>query len=143
IQGEVEAPFGILGIGLGLGLGVLVINPPAGSEYLTPLIAVVVASSVALYIPLRSVIHRHELVAIDMDAIERAYQQLEERPNNVGARFKIAKLVYTRGLYGHAIKLADEALKNMPADFFTEEHKLVDGWKKQGHDTSSFRALPC
>ena len=143
IQGDIDLPWGILGIGLGLALGVLVITPPAGSEYLAPVVAVVVIASVALYVPIRSVINRHELIAIDMDAIDRAYQQLEERPNNVGARFKIAKLVYGRGLHGHAIKLADEALKNMPEDFFSEEHKLVDQWKRQSHDTASFRALPC
>ena len=143
IQGEVDTAFGVVGIIVGLGLGVAVINPPAGSEYLTPVIALAVASSVALYVPIRSAISRHELVSIDMDAIDRAYAQLEERPNNVGARFKIAKLVYGRGLHGHAIKVADDALKNMPEDFFGEEHKLVDQWKRQTHDTASFRALPC
>jgi ribosomal protein L40E len=143
IQGEIDTPFGILGMGLGLGLGILVISPPVGSEYLTPVVAVFVVASVALYVPIRSAVNRHELVAIDMDAIERAYDQLEERPNNVGARFKIAKLVYGRGLHGHAIKLADEALKSMPEDFFAEEHKIVDVWKRQAHDTASFRALPC
>ena len=143
IQGEIDAPFGILGITIGLALGAIAISPPKNNEMLTPIIAVAVVSTVALYIPIRSAINRHELVAIDMDAIERAYQQLEERPNNVGARFKIAKLVYGRGLHGHAIKLADEALKNMPDDFFAEEHKLVDMWKRQAHDTASFRALPC
>jgi ribosomal protein L40E len=143
IQGEVDAPFGILGIIVGLGLGIAVISPPAGAEYLTPIIAVAVAASVALYVPIRSAINRHELVAIDMEAIERAYRQLEERPNNVGAKFKIAKLVYGRGLHGHAITLADDALKTMPEDFFGEEHKLVDMWKRQGPDTASFRALPC
>jgi len=143
IQGEIELPFGILGITFGLLLGILVINPPPGKEFIVPLIAVAVICTIALWVPMRSIINNHELVAIDMDAIERAYDQLEERPNNVGAKFKIAKLVYHRGLHGHAIKLADEALQNMPADFFTEEHKLVDQWKRQAHDTASFRALPC
>lgn len=143
IQGDIDLPFGIVGIALGLGMGILVISPPPGAEYLTPLVAVVVVSSVALYVPIRSAISKHELISIDMDAIDRAYGQLEERPNNVGARFKIAKLVYARGLHGHAIKVADEALQNMPADFFGEEHKLVEMWKRQSHDTASFRALPC
>lgn len=143
IQAEIDTALGLMGIILGLGLGILVINPPAGSEYVTPLIMVAVVCSVALFVPLRNVINRHELVAIDMDAIDRAYRQLEERPNNVGAKFKIAKLIYARGLHGHAIKLADDALQNMPQDFFAEEHKMVDMWKRSGHDAASFRALPC
>lgn len=143
IQAEIDTAFGLVGIVLGIGLGVLAINPPAGNEMITPLIMFAVIASVILFIPLRNVINQHELVAIDMDAIDRAYRQLEERPNNVGAKFKIAKLIYSRGLHGHAITLADEALKGMPADFFTEEHKTVDQWKRAGHDTSTFRALPC
>lgn len=143
IQGDIDTGFGLIGILIGVGLGVLVLNPPQGNEYIAPLIMFAVIISVALYIPMRNVISHHELVAIDMDAIDRAYKQLEERPNNVGARFKIAKLAYSRGLHGHAITLADEALKNMPADFFGEEHKIVEGWKRQGHPAAAFRALPC
>ena len=143
IQGDIDTAFGFIGILLGVGLGILVLNPPKGNEFIAPLIMFAVIISVALFVPMRNVISRHELVAIDMDAIERAYHQLEERPNNVGARFKIAKLAYSRGLHGHAIKVADEALKNMPPDFFGEEHKIVDSWKRQGHDAATFRALPC
>ncbi|MEA2552486.1 MAG: hypothetical protein QOJ65_662 [Fimbriimonadaceae bacterium] len=143
VQGEIDAGYGIIGVFLGFGLGILAINPPEGSEFLTPVVMFAVVITVVLFVPLRSAINRHELVSIDMEAISRAYGQLEERPNNVGAKFKIAKLVYNRGLHGHAIKLADDALKGMPSDFFGEEHKLVDMWKRQGHDSASFRALPC
>lgn len=143
IQAEIDTAYGILAIVFGLGMGFLVFNPPAGNDYIAPLITLAVVGSVILFVPLRSLINRHELVAIDMDAIDRAYRQLEERPNNVGARFKIAKLIYARGLHGHAIKLADEALQNMPQDFFTEEHKMVESWKRAGHDDATFRALSC
>ena len=143
IQAEIDTGFGIIAIIFGIGLGFLVFNPPAGNDFISPLVTLTVVASVILFIPLRSLINRHELVAIDMDAIDRAYRQLEERPNNVGARFKIAKLIYQRGLHGHAIKLADDALQNMPQDFFAEEHKMVDMWKRAGHDADTFKALSC
>ena len=143
IQAEIDTGFGIIAIIFGVGLGFLVFNPPAGNDFISPLITLTVVGSVVLFVPLRSIINQHELVAIDMDAIDRAYRQLEERPNNVGARFKIAKLIYARGLHGHAIKLADDALQNMPQDFFAEEHKMVESWKRAGHDAATFRALSC
>lgn len=143
IQGDIDTGYGLIGIVIGIFLGIMAISPPPGNELVTPLIAGAVVLTVVLFVPMRSAFARHALVAIDMDAIERAYEQLEERPNNVGARFKIARLIYARGLHGHAIKLAEEALKGMPADFFQEEHKLVDMWKRQGVDSSTFRDVPC
>lgn len=143
IQGDIDPPYGILGIVIGLGLGILSISPPAGKDFLTPVAMFAVVGSVALFVPLRTLLNRNELVSIDVDAIERAYEQLEERPNNVGARFKIAKLAYRRGLQGHAIKVAEDALKGMPQDFFTEEHKLVEMWKRQSTDDVSFKPIPC
>jgi ribosomal protein L40E len=102
-----------------------------------------VVFTIALFVPIRNALANHELVAIDMEAIDRAYKQLEDRPNNVGAKFKIAKLVYKRGLHGHAIAVADDALKGMPEDTFGEEHKLVGQWKRQEHDEGSFEPVPC
>src|SRR5690242_8002550 len=73
IQAEIDTGLGIMGIVLGFGLGILVVNPPPGNEYITPLIMFAVIGSVALFVPMRSIINRHELVSIDMDAIDRAY----------------------------------------------------------------------
>lgn len=143
IQGDIEAGYGIVGIVIGLGLGVLAMSPPEGSEFMGPVAAGAVVVTVALFIPLRGAFGKRALAAIDADAIARAYDQLDERPNNVGAKFKIAKLIYARGLQGHAIKLAEEALKGMPPDFFGEEHKLVDMWKRQALPSSTFKDLPC
>lgn len=143
ITADIDTAYGVISITIAIALGVLVFNPPKNDSTISFLVTAAVIASVALFVPMRSVLNRHALVTIDMDAIDRAYKQLEERPNNVGARFKIAKMIYQRGIWGHAIKIAEEALKGMPEEFFGEEHKLVESWRRQNPGKEIYGPLGC
>ena len=48
-----------------------------------------------------------ELVAIDVEQIESAYQMLAEKPDNASAMFKLAERLYHRGLVAHAIGVGE------------------------------------
>lgn len=141
IQGEVDGLLGFIGIVIGVGLGVLTVNPP--NPDLAPVVFLAIVATMAFFVPLRNAMNSRALVALDMSLIERAYLQLEHKPNDFGARMRIAKMIYQRGLFGHAITIAEEALKHMPEEFFLEEHKMVQRWKGSEYAPSQFRALPC
>jgi ribosomal protein L40E len=143
IQGDVDFGFGIVSIVVAGLLGAVMLNPPNGLTWISPLIAVALAFSVFAFVPLRQALEGRELVAIELDQLDRAYKQLDERPGNLGARFKIAKLVHRRGFYGHAMAIAEDALKQMPEEFFQEEHKVVATWKRTELEPGDLRGLGC
>ena len=70
---------------------------------------------------------------IDIEAIERAYEQLRERPDGFGPKMRIARLIYGRGLQGHAIALAEETLHPLPKSLVEDELRQLRIWKANAH----------
>jgi len=143
IMGEIAPVFGIVGAFLGIVLGVAVMLQPNAD--LQPIMVLGVCTLVAVFAPLRSMMQRRELAMIDIESIERAYEQLGERPDGFGPKIRIARLIHARGLRGHAVVLAEEALKPFPRSIVEDDLRQVRMWKAQTtpDDYSELTCLEC
>ncbi len=143
VMGEIDALFGIVGAMLGIVLGAAIMLQP--NPQLAPFLVVGVFTLVAIFPWLRSIAQKRELAMIDIDAIERAYEQLQERPDGFGPRIRIARLIYARGLHGHAIVLAEETLKPLPRSIVEDDMRQLRLWKlaAQPHDFQSITCVDC
>lgn len=133
IMGEIDFGSGLFGILVAFVLGFLGLNPP--DPNLAPLFFIAAIATVALAPVTRSALSRSELSALEVEAIGRAYELLATKPDNFGAKFRLARSLYNKGIRAHAIAIANEALKNVPERLFPEEHRLLQQWKarESGH----------
>lgn len=141
ITAEIDVIPGIMGIAIACIVGFVASKPPL--PLMTPILLVGSIATLVLFPFVRAALVTREMHAIDIEAIDRAYTQLEEMPVNAAIRFKIAKLSYQKGVHGHAIAVAESALAQLPERLFLEEHKMVRGWKRSSHAPEAFRPLPC
>jgi hypothetical protein len=141
VLGEVDVVSGLAGITVALMLGFLAFKPPIPG--MTPFLFVALALSVVIYPIARAGMNKKALNSIDVDGVDQAYQLLGQRPNNPMALFKIAKHLYALGFYGHAIAIADQAMKHLPPKTFLDEHRTFRLWKATPPRASSYRPLPC
>ena len=124
---EIDWPSGVLGIVVGILLGWFSLNPPAPA--LAPVFATAALATLVLTPLARYLMDRSQMIGIDIDVIERAYQVLGEKPTNFGGKIKLAKALHDRGVFLHAIALAEDALGKTPENMFLEERRLLNQWK--------------
>ncbi len=141
LMGEIDALTGMCAIVAGVGLGAMTMKPPI--PILSPVFCATVWLTVIFFPILRSSIDKRALVAIDLESLDRAYAGLRDKPDNVGLKLKVAKLLYGRGLSGHAIVVAEDAIKGMPEQLFHEELKMIEQWKGSAGGAKHVRSLPC
>ncbi len=141
IQGDVDVLFGVLGIGVALILGYFSFVPPI--ETLRPFMAVAVIVTVIVFPMLRQSLNQRALAAIDVEAVENAYEILRQKPDNHMMRFKIGRLLVERGHIGPGLAIAGEALKGMPENLFTEEHRMFGRWRRQNPQANPNETLIC
>jgi hypothetical protein len=141
IGGEMDVLFGFIGIGVALILGTLAIRPPAPQYSIVTFAAV--AGTVVMFPFLRRALNQRSLRSIDMEDLVRAHEMLRLRPDNVSAKFKIARLLYEMGYPGHALRIAENCIATMPQAFFLEEHRVVARWRVTPTHPSAFNPLPC
>ncbi len=141
ITADIDVPSGLLGIFTGLALAYFTLKPPI--PMLSPVFFGVTWLTVLLYPAIKSSLDKRALVAIDLESLDKAYSGLALKPDNVGLKLKVARLVYSRGLLGHAIVLAEDALKGMPEQLFQDEMKMIAGWKQAAGNPTKIRSLPC
>ena len=127
IQGDVDVLSALAGILVGLGLGGTALL--AKEPYMAPLILIAVLVTMAAFPVVRSSLNKRALDQIDVDAIERAYEVLGQRPGNGPAIFKLARTIYNKGMAGHAVALAEVAIQQMPESIFPEENKILKTWR--------------
>jgi hypothetical protein len=141
IQGDIDFISGLVGVTLGLGVGLVAMIAP--DVRVAPLIFVACMITLIAAPLVRMMLSRRELNSIDIDAIERAYEALAEKPMNPGLRMRLAKTLYNRGMVAHAIALADDALQHLPKATFEEEHRMVAGWKRTKQAAEPAEAIAC
>lgn len=143
IQGDVDVISALAGIAVGIGLGGTALL--ARDPYMAPLILVAVLVTMAAFPVVRSSLNKRALAQIDVDAIERAYEVLGQRPGNAAAKFKLAKTIYNKGMPTYALALAEDSLQQMPEAMFAEEHRIVKGWRHYRRTTppESLSCLEC
>ena len=136
IQAEIDATAGFLGIALSLGIGAVafISHDPATA----PSLLLAAISMLVLFPVGRALREKRDMALLDVELMERAYENLAKNPNDVGAKLKIAKTLQRRGNIGNAVEVAEAALKGMPADLFQEEYRMIAMWKRSG----LFQILP-
>jgi hypothetical protein len=141
IQGEVDALFGLVGITIAIMLGYFSFMPP--TEALRPFTALAVIITVVVFPFLRQALNQRALVALDAEAMETAYEQLQRKPDNHLMRFKIGKLLYEAGHIPSGLAVAADALRNMPESVFNEEHRMYSRWRRLNSHVNVSQPTPC
>jgi hypothetical protein len=141
VSGEIEVVFGLAGIVAGLLLGFVAIIPPTPAFSFIAL--ALITGTVVGYPTARGIFAKRQLKAIDLESLERAYHSVSLRPDNIAAKFKIARLVFEMGYPGHALRIAEGCLGAAPQAFFQEEHRLVAHWRKMPLRPQAFDPLNC
>lgn len=141
IQGDVEFLWGILGCSLAVGLGVITMVPPRAE--LTPFLFSAVVTTTVVFPFVRSALNRRSLDLIDIEAAEDVYEMLKLKPDNQGARLRLARLLFQRNLRRSAIALAEDALSQLPKGAFYEEQRMLAGWKRSANLVHEPDTLPC
>ncbi len=143
ITQDVDVVTGFLGIWVAIGLGYLVMNPPKSVPIVSPITLVAILITVFMYPWARQTMISRELRSIDVDSLNKSYEALSMNPSNPLAKFKVAKQAYVLGMPGHALKIAEMALTQMPVQHFLPEHKTVKGWQAVVRKAEYFRAIDC
>ena len=141
IANEIEVVSGVVGIAVGFALGVCCLHPP------TPILQPIAYATVWLTLPLfpivRAAMNQRELRSVDVEALERAYAALGQRPRDVLARFRVAQASWTLGMTGHAMRIAEGCLQEMDPKLFSEEHSVVRRWHRERPEADRFADYPC
>jgi hypothetical protein len=141
ISAEVDTIAGILGILLAVAVGFLAVNPPHPS--LAPVFVVIAIVTVAVAPVTRAAMNRAALQSIEVEAIERAYEMLSTKPDNFGAKIRLARALWGKGIRAHAVAIADSALRNAPEEMFAEEHRMLKQWRAAENDDPGVQRIRC
>ncbi len=143
IQGDLDPLFGIFGLFVAIALGYFCMVPPR--QELAPIIFGVTTLTVVGFPFVRTALNKRDLAQVDMDAMERTYEALGQRPLNPSLRYRLAKLLYSRGLVQEAVAVADRMISSLPNQFFPEEHREFQGWRSALRDRPqpTFLCLSC
>ncbi|HTQ09765.1 MAG TPA: zinc ribbon domain-containing protein [Fimbriimonadaceae bacterium] len=141
VMGEIEGLFGTIGIGVALALGYFAIRPP--TLQLQPFAAVATILTIVTYPILRKAVNDRELLLIDVEAMEDAYESLALKPENHAVRFKLAKLLYERGHVEPGMAVAAAVMRDMPEKLYPEENRIFSRWKRQQPGIDAAKPIPC
>lgn len=141
IQGDIDALFGFPAIGVAFVLGYFSFMPPV--EVLRPFTAIATVLTVIVFPFLRQALNQRALVAIDIEAMENAYDMLRLKPDNHMQRFKLGRLLYDRGQVEAGMAVASEALQSMPENLFTDEHRMLARWRRQNPNANLATTINC
>ena len=141
IAGDIDVVTGFVGVAMAFGLGYEAINPPV--PQLAPLTVVAVFVTVLMFPFARMAMEKKQLKNLDIEQLEKAYQSLGLRPDNVMAKFRIAKVLFDLGVCGHAVRIAESVIPEMPQRFFLDEHRLLRRWQMTHLEARLFLPIPC
>ncbi len=141
IAGDIDLPSGFLGLLVSVGLGTVAMRPPAPIH--APIALFVAVATVVVYPFLRGTMQMRELKNFEVDELERAYDLLGQQPMNPLPKFRVAKQLYVLGLHGHAIRIAEAVLPQLPKDLFTDEHRIWRQWQYTPQTPAMFAPISC
>lgn len=143
IMGEMEVWAGILGLFAALGLGVVGMKPPHPS--MSPLILMVAVGTLLVAPLIRTAWNRREIVKLNVERVETAYESLKLRPDNVGAKLNVAKCLFEQGMVGQAVAIGEAAITPMDKKLFADDHRMVRLWRSHPRFAapSSLTCLRC
>jgi hypothetical protein len=140
IDGEIHILAAIPAMWAIIGLLALAIKPP--HPILSGVVLVVVVSLMAFFPYAESVLEQTDHRLIDTDKLDRAYRTIIERPDNIPARFEIARTLHSHGFRHEAIAIASTTLEGLSKqvdqvqnrslrDVFRHEEVAVREWQRQ------------
>lgn len=141
VTAEIDMVSGIMGIMLAIAVGFLAVNPPHPS--LAPVFVVIAVVTIAVAPVTRAAMNRAALQSIEVEAIERAYEMLSTKPDNFGAKIRLARALWGKGIRSHAVAIADGALRNAPEQMFTDEHRMLKQWKSSEDESPGVQRIRC
>jgi hypothetical protein len=141
ITGDVDPIVGLLGIVLAFALGALTFSPP--DPRLAPVFFFAVMATVLFFPVVRYALTKRALHNVDIDQIERAYNQLSLKPSNPNFEIKIARLLYDKGLPGHAVAIAERVLQNVPKQLYESEHRMLAQWRVSTRNLNLNQPVAC
>jgi len=141
IGGDIDVITGFAGIAVAVGLGYEAINPPV--PQLAPLTVVAVFVTVIMFPFVRTAMDKKALRNIDIEALEKSYAALYQRPDNVMAKIKIARVLWDLGVCGHAIRIVESQLPSMPLRFFAEDIRMLKRWHMARVEARFFAPVDC
>lgn len=122
----------------------VVIKPP---HPVIPGVALAVVITLVAFFPYAvTMLDKAEMQGIDIEQLEKSYNALAVRPDNVAAAFQFSKGLYQNGFKAHAIAVATQALQNLPnqvdqvgnysvRDTFRNEEVMLRRWKEEAAQT--------
>lgn len=141
IQGDLDAAYALTGIFVAIGLGIVAVEPPA--PFVSPLIFLSLFGAL-IALPFAGVaVRRRDMNLLQREDMERAYATLGLSPQNPSAKFRLAQCLYTQGMIGSALALAENALTQMPVSTFANEHKQLAAWKRYRASQKQLEIPPC
>lgn len=152
VQGDLNVLAGFFGLFSLVGLFAIAVFVP-DNKMLLPVIVLLVSAMV--YFPFAETqLEKQELIGVDTSRIDKAHRELSVRPDNVSARFELARALYDRGLPGHAIALAENTLAGLSTqqdamgnpsmrDKFQSEEYMVKQWRRTNRDPKAFEPVKC
>lgn len=141
IGGELDPITGLIGLGAAIGLGLIAMRPMVPIH--APIALFVALGTVVVYPFLKATMHIRELRSFEVDELERAYSLLGQQPANPLPKFRIARQLYTLGLAGHAIKIAEPVMSQLPQNLFHEEHRIWRQWQYTQLTPSQTAPISC
>jgi len=141
VQGELDIVVLIAGFFAAIGLGYATMNPPDPAW--SPVLFGLVVASIALFPIARVAFARRALEAMEVERAEQAYAYLRVSQNDLGARMKLARVLFAKGFVGEAIKIAEPALQGLPRRLVADEIREFEAWRYQARDPALFRGTAC
>jgi len=141
ITAEIDTISGLFGVCLALLIGFFAVNPPHPS--LAPVFVLVAFATIAIAPVTRAAMNKAALQSIEVEAIERAYEMLSTKPDNFGAKIRLARALWAKGIRSHAVAIADGALRNAPEQMFAEEHRMLRQWRQAEEDAPGVQRIKC
>ncbi len=143
IMGEIDTVNGLIGIAVGIAVGLVAIWNP--DPRLTPFLVLVLIATIAsapIYLKVRN---DRELVKIDVETMEDCLEALRQKPENIGARWRLAKTLFNRGFRGQALAIGEESIGQLQGSGFQEERGLLQQWRRKVHpyEISPLACLEC
>ncbi|MBS1724931.1 MAG: hypothetical protein JSS66_18480 [Armatimonadetes bacterium] len=117
-------------------------------------VAIVLVVTMAFFPFAESYLETHELGEVETARLEKAHAELSVRPDNIPARFDLARALFDRGLKGHAIGLGENTLAGLGTDrdmmsqrsqrdFYRNEDYMVARWRTETTNPKAFEPVAC
>ncbi len=151
-DGKIEPLAGFVGILATVGaMGVTII---AGPGWIAGIVLIGYISLLVTYPFAEQKLAETELRGYNIELMDRAYEELNRRPDNIPAAFQLARCLYNYGMRGHAIALSQQTLDHIsnafdpntnrsPRDFYSAEAFELKKWIANSQDSRYHRPLKC